>query len=385
MGPWKQFTVPKKRKTFGEFQTESLNFLEANTQFTNVFAGSTIRSITDIINTQMAELSAHISNASSLAFLDTAAGYHLDLIASLFGLSRFTPIDYITTAGDKNIKFYVTGVNTLSKVVGSNSISAGVTVATLDESVVLVVSETINFNETDTFVFVSVTNNTTVNIGPGSIIVHDMGVSGLFVTNTSPISFSNIPESDDFFRSRIAAASVSSEGATPARIESNILSYRDIADIDIRPGVSGSGSYDVYLIPTGNRISQATIIAVTNTLSVVSGFGISFHIREFDYIPVKIEVRIEFSNAASDANKESIINRAESRVEGLIGNLRPGDKLAMNRIIAEVINVDDSVSNAEVVFLCVNKRVQAIRDLRLEDDELFVPDEDEINPIMVRQ
>jgi len=387
MGPWKQFTVPKKRKTFGEFQTESLNFLEANTQFTNVFAGSTIRSITDIMNTQMAELSAHISNASSLAFLDTAAGYHLDLIASLFGLSRFTPVDYTTTAGDKNIKFYVTGINTLSKVVGSNSISAVVTVATLDESVVLIVSETVNFNETDTFVFVSasVANSTTVNIGPGSITVHDMGVSGLFVTNTSPISFSNVPESDDFFRSRIAAASVSSEGATPARIESNILSYRDIADIDIRPGVSGSGSYDVYLIPTGNRISQATIIAVTNTLSVVSGFGISFHIREFDYIPVKIEVRIEFSNAASDANKESIINRAESRVEGLIGNLRPGDKLAMNRIIAEVINVDDSVSNAEVVFLCVNKRVQAIRDLRLEDDELFVPDEDEINPIMVRQ
>ena len=69
----------------------------------------------------------------------------------------------------------------------------------------------------------------------------------------------------------------------------------------------------------------------------------------------------------------------------MIGSLRPGDNLAMNRIVAEVINTDESISNAEVVFLCINKKVQAIRDLRLEEDELFVPDEDEINPIMVRQ
>jgi hypothetical protein len=163
------------------------------------------------------------------------------------------------------------------------------------------------------------------------------------------------------------------------------LRFQDIASIDIRSGVSGSGSYDVYLIPTGNRVSQATIASVASTLSVVSGFGISFNIREFDYIPIKIEVRIEFISSTSNAFKETLIRSAESRIQGLIGSLRPGDSLAMNRIIAEVINTDPVITNAEVVFLCVNKRVQAIRDLRLENDELFVPDEDEINPIMVRQ
>ena len=72
-------------------------------------------------------------------------------------------------------------------------------------------------------------------------------------------------------------------------------------------------------------------------------------------------------------------------MEAAIGAMRPGDDLSMSRIVSAVLSADSSISSAEVVFLCINKRVQAIRDLRLEEDELFVPDEDEINPIMVRQ
>jgi len=379
--------MPKKRKTFGEFQAESLSYLQSSTPFTNIFAGSSARSITDIVNKQMSEVSMHISGVSAMAFLDTSSGYHLDLIASLFGLARYSPTSYITTAGDKNIKFFVTGVNTLKRALGTNTIAAGTTVKSADGSVTLTLTDTVTFNDTDTFVFVgaSTTIGSVVNIGPGQIVSHTLGSSNVFVTNTSPISYSNLLESDESFRFRIASAAVASEGSNESRIVSTLLQFQDIAKVDIRSGVSGSGSYDVYLIPTGNRVSQATISAVANILSVVSGFGISFNIREFDYIPVKMEIRIEFISSANDALKESLIRSAENRVQGLIGSLRPGDSLAMNRIAAEVINTDATISNAEVVFLCVNKRVQAIRDLRLEADELFVPDEDEINPIMVRQ
>jgi len=379
--------MPKKRKTFGSFQAESMNFLLANTPFNNVVAGSAIRSIADIMNTQMAELSSQISRTSSMVYLDTASGYYLDLIGSLFGLSRGRSDTYTTTAGDKNIKFYVTGVNTLKRVIGSNTISAGVILTNTDGSASLTVSSQVDFNDTDTFVFVGATlsSETSVNIGPNTMTTHSLAISNLFVTNTSGIVHSMAIESDDSFRNRISSASVASEGANESRIATAIQQFQDIANIDIRPGVSGSGSYDVYLIPTGNRISQSTIIALSRILSNTSGFGITFNIREFDYIPIKIEIQVKFINSANDSLKESTINVAESRVQSLIGSLRPGDKLAMNRIIAEVINTDNSISNAEVIFLCINKRVQAIRDLRLEEDELFVHDEDEINTIMVRQ
>jgi uncharacterized phage protein gp47/JayE len=382
--------MPIKRKTFGEFQTESLNYLQTSTPFTNIYAGSSARSITDIVNKQMAEVSGHISNVSAMAFLDTSSGYHLDLIASFFGLSRYAPATYITTAGDKNIKFFVTGVNTLKRALGTNSIIAGTKVRSADGSIELALTNTVEFNDTDTFVFVGasiVLGSKTVNVnaGSGQIVSHSLGISNVFVTNTGPINYSNTIEGDRSFRSRIASAAVASEGANRSQITSTLLRFQDIASIDIRSGVSGSGSYDIYLVPTGNRVSQATIASVASTLSVVSGFGISFNIREFDYIPIKIEVRIEFISSTGNAFKETLIRSAESRIQGLIGSLRPGDSLAMNRIIAEVINTDPVITNAEVVFLCVNKRVQAIRDLRLENDELFVPDEDEINPIMVRQ
>ncbi len=379
--------MPRKRRTFGSFQAESINYLLANTPFNNAVAGSSARSITDIMNTQMAEMSSHISRASAMVYLDTASGYYLDLIGSLFGVSRNTPTSYETTAGDKNIKFYVKGVRTLMGVLGTNSIPSGTTINNTTSGATLTTTSLINFNDTDTFVFVGATlvSDKSVTIGPNTMTVHSLGTSDLFVTNTSNIVYSRVQESDVSFRDRISSASVASEGANSSRILSSIQQFQDIASVDIRAGISGSGSYDVYLVPVGNRISQATIVAISRILSNTSGFGITFNIREFDYIPVKIEIQVTFINSANDSFKESIINAAESRVRSMIGTLRPGDELAMNRIIAEVINTDDSISNAEVVFLCINKRVQAIRNLRLEEDELFVPDEDEINPIMVRQ
>ncbi len=315
--------MPKKRKTFGSFQAESMNFLLANTPFNNVVAGSAIRSIADIMNTQMAELSSQISRTSSMVYLDTASGYYLDLIGSLFGLSRGRSDTYTTTAGDKNIKFYVTGVNTLKRVIGSNTISAGVILTNTDGSASLTVSSQVDFNDTDTFVFVGATlsSETSVNIGPNTMTTHSLAISNLFVTNTSGIVHSMAIESDDSFRNRISSASVASEGANESRIATAIQQFQDIANIDIRPGVSGSGSYDVYLIPTGNRISQSTIIALSRILSNTSGFGITFNIREFDYIPIKIEIQVKFINSANDSLKESTINVAESRVQSLIGSL----------------------------------------------------------------
>ncbi len=379
--------MPKKRKTFGQFQTESMNFLLANTPFTNINPGSAIRSIADIMNTQMAELSRSISEVSSSTHLDTASGHYLDLFGSIFGVTRGTGARYVTTAGDKNIKFYVKGINTLARVIGSNSISSGTIITNNIDSTSISVSETVSFNSTDTFVFVGATSSSEVsmNYGANTMINHNVGPANLFVTNTNSIDNSLATENDESFRTRIASAAVASEGANESMIRTGLRGYRDISKVDIRPGISGSGSYDVFLIPTGNRISQSTIASVANILAGSSGFGIAFNIREFDYIPVKIEVKISFRSATPDNLKQTIMMRAESSIRKLIGAMGPGEELSMNRIITAVININRTVSNAEVVFLCINKRVQAIRDLRLEEDELFVPDEDEINPIMVRQ
>ena len=379
--------MPKKRRTFGEFQTESMNFLLANTPFTNVSAGSAVRSIADIMNTQMAELSRSVSETSASTHLDTASGYYLDLFGSIFGITRRIGDKYITTAGDKNIKFYVRGVNTLARVIGSNSIAAGTIITNEVDSISLIVSGTVTFNNTDTFVFVgaNASSEAAMNYGPNTMTSHNLGPVNLFVTNTQSIDNSLAIENDESLRTRISAAAVSSEGPNETMIRSGLMGYRDISRVDIRPGVSGSGSYDVFLIPVGNRISQATISSVRKVLAVSSGFGIAFNIREFDYIPIKIEVMVSFQSSISDRYKETMMMRAESKIRSLIGSMNPGDELSMNRIITEVMNTDQSISNSEVVFLCINKKIQAIRNIRLEEDELFVPDEDEINPIMVRQ
>lgn len=379
--------MPKKRKSFAKFQAASLSSLEDNTAFTNIFPGSGARSITDIINLQMAEMSTHIADLSQNSFLDTASGYYLDLIGSLFNVNRYRPSSYNVFSTDKVIKFYTKGVSTLQNIMNSNYIPSGTKISTIDGSVQMTVLENAFFNPTDTFVFASASLATTksADLGPNQLVSHDLANSSLYVTNTSRILYDAYVESDSSFRNRVASASTANEGPNESRIVNTIIGFNDVSSIDIRQGVSGSGSYDVYLVPTGNRISQFTLNKATAALAGVTGFGISFNIREFDYIPIKMEVAVRFLNETSSAIKGSIFNAIEARIQNIIGNLRPGDRLSMSKIASEAISTSTQITSAEVVYLCVNKKVQAIQDLTLKDDELFVPDEDELNPIMVRQ
>lgn len=381
--------MPKQRQSLSDFQAQSLEYLSENTPFTNVMPGSSARSITDIVNLQMANLSSHISELSYNSFLDTAAGYYLDLIGSMFNLTRYFPTDYVTSAGDKNIKFFTNGTDSLKRVLNSNTIPAGTIINSADGSVTMSVIESVTFEDTATYVFVGARmskSDNTLDIGPNQMTIHNLGGSGrVFVTNTSRISYSSVPESDDSFRDRISSAVIAAQGPTEARIISSLRQFPDIADIDIRENVSGTGTYDVYLVPTGNRISENTIKSANNVLLDVSGFGISFNIREFDYIPIKLEIKVTFSNTTEDSIKQVLIRQAESAVETMLGNLRPNERLSMSRVSAQVLNISSQITSAEVVYLCINNKVRAITDLVLEDDELFVPDENEVNPIMVRQ
>jgi uncharacterized phage protein gp47/JayE len=381
--------MPQRAQTFTEFRTKAVEFLSQQTQLSNFAPGSTIASIVDVVSLQSSELSSDISQLSLNLYLDTASSYYLDLIAEMFGIERYRGASvYKTTAGDKTIKFYVQGVNTLARVLGTTLIKPGTTIKNLDSSVSFSVDTVANFNQTDTHVFVSATASSaakTINLGPDQLVKHNLNNANLFVTNTNTIYHSSGVESDASFRSRISSVVTALEGPNQSSIISSLRRYSDVSDIIIRPNVSGTGTYDVFLLPVGNRISSATLLSAANLLNHSSGFGINAIVREFDYIPIKAEIKVTFSNESQIAARETIMNSAEVAVQSAIGSMSPGETLSMSRISTAVLNISPLITSAEVVYLCINKRISAIVDLILEEDELFVPDPDEINPIMVRQ
>lgn len=381
--------MPQRAQTFMEFQGKAVEFLAQQTALTNFSAGSTVRSIVDAISTQSAKISEDISELSLNVFLDTASTYYLDLIGEMFGLERYTANNlYRTTAGEKNIKFYVKGVNTLRNVLGTTSIPAGTTITNADSTVSFSVSETVELNQTDTHVFVSAvasSTSNTINLGPSQLVKHNLNNLNVFVTNTNGIFYSSSAESDQAFRSRISSTVTAFEGPNESNVTNSLKRYPDVSDVIIRPNVSGAGTYDVFLLPVANRVSSSTLNSAAAMLEQISGFGINAIVREFDYIPIKLEVKVTFNNQVQDSAKEQILNAAETRIQTAIGSFSPGEILSMSSIVASVLNTSDALTSAEVVYLCIDKKVQAITNLRLEEDELFVPDPDEINPIMVRQ
>jgi hypothetical protein len=66
-----------------------------------------------------------------------------------------------------------------------------------------------------------------------------------------------------------------------------------------------------------------------------------------------------------------------------LGDIRPGDSLVVNRLRAEALNSSKNIRDVVIQGLSINKRPQALVNYTLENDEVFIPNEDLSNPIVV--
>lgn len=377
------------KRTFEELQLDSFDYLLNNTDITQLSPGGVARSLVDITNQHIAEFYDVLDTDVSMAFLSTSNGFFLDLIGKLFGLSRIQKEQNTVLKDDRNIKFYSLSAGmALSKFITNNTIPQGTTITNSDSSITYTVTEDHTFSNTATEVFVSAVSTEigpSANVGANVLTSHNLGNSSIGVTNIAPIFLGTEIETDEEFRNRISATATAAETSNETAVRLTALSVPGVADIQINPYLRGSGTFDVFVIPQGNRVPVQTLENIKARISQVAAFGISFNIREFDYIPFRLEATARFVRSTLDGEKEFLLNQAEKSILTYLGNIRPGGEFIVNQVRASIIDTDPKIVDSDVIFICLNKKAQIIRNFRIEDDELLIPDDDFSNPIVVRQ
>ena len=380
-----------KTRSREEILNAALDFLLRNSEITQLAPGSTARALIEAGALEANKLYGVVNTAMRQVYVSSASGLFLDLLAETVGLRRRPQRAPYVSASDRNVKFYVNS-GALGDYIPKPGdatkalIPEGTTIQTADGGVVFQVDADHEVPAGATEAFVTA-RATTVGadsaVGVGTLIVHDLDSSSVLVTNLDPVTTTEEIESDDELRFRIQNAVSASETGSLTAIQIAALSVAGVSDIIIAPYTQGSGSFEVMVIPLGNRVPTVVLDEVRAAVARVVSFGTTFVVREPEYVPISIDIEVMIpSLASSEANL--IKNAVAGAVSSYVASLRPSEKLVTNRLREVVMGTDDRINDMRIHALRIKGRPQLLMSYNLDSDQVFIPDPEETTPFLVR-
>jgi len=373
------------KKDYGEIVQDALSFLETNTDITNTSIGGITRSLIEIVNRSIADYYDILDINMAMSFLSTAEGYFLDLIGSLFNMPRLTATAATVASIDKVQRFYVTS-GTLHDKIPTDQIESTTTVSTSDGLITYTVSTTTTFGVSATEVYVPITAPATgsqYNVGTNTLITTNLGVSGVYTTNTKSIASGTDTESDSNYRYRISNATLSAEKANEISIRLAALSVNGVADVVMKPFARGVGTYDVLVIPTEGIATDSLIDNVQSAIDDVQAFGIRGTVKAPTVVPVDIEIKLAFTKDATDYDKTNIKGDVVSAIEKYIVNIPIGGTFIYNEMIQQVMDVSTKILDMFVTCYYFREQPYFQKNVEIYWDEMFYPNPDSDEAIRV--
>lgn len=379
-----------KTPTVSELNQESFEWLLQNTEITLLTPGSTARALIESANIHLGQFYSSMTMHLAQSYLSKASQQYLDLIGEMLGVVRRTARAALITQEDRAIRFYVAQGSLYQYLPKAGDLTkglipAGTTITNEDNSIVYTVETDVEFPRTATEVYVSARAATTGsegNIGANRLRSHSLGIAAVLVTNTVSIATGADLESDDDFRFRIRNRVLTAEGANETAVRLAVLSAPGVADVQITKFRRGAGSFDVLIVPTGNRVALETIEVARQNLSSAVAFGIDFKIREPKYVRISMVLALNYRGILA-GEQDAVRVSAERAVLNYLSTIPIGGQLVVNQLGAAVLQSDERIKDYDIQGVCIDGRPQIIHNYQLEEDELFLPDENLSDPIRV--
>lgn len=377
--------IPKKSKE--ELLNQILKGAVQETEISMIGSGSVMHSIASVVSSATADVYQVLDDAVTNSFLPTASGFYLDLFGETFGIPRRGAVTARIDSTDRNIKFYVNSGTLAQKYPHPTDLNKG----RIPAGTVISSSSGVSFSVDRNYDFpsaakeawvgaISMSTGQSQNLAAGKLNVLD-AAADVLVTNVSPITTGSDIESDDEYRFRISKWVRTSAGRNEMAVRMAVFSSSGVADIIKEPYFAGPGSFRLIVIPTGNRLSAETIRSIYYSVASVVSEGTFFAIEGPRYVPVSISVRLIPSNKSSVSETDKAL--AKNAILRYLGDIRPGDALIVNRLRAEILGSARNIADVSIQGLNINKRPVAVVNYTLQKDEIFIPNEDLSNPILV--
>jgi len=378
-----------KRKSYEEMLATALGYLEGHSPISMVAPGSVARSLVEASLNEVLTAYNTADAAVRMAFVSTASGFFLDLLGELVGVTRREQGFAYVRSTDRNIRFYVNTGNLGDWIPKSGdatkcSVPAGTRIESAGGTVVYVTDVDHDGPAAAQELWVTAraqTVGTDSNVGPGQLVVHSLA-SQVMVENITSISTGTELESDEALRYRIRNSILVAEGANETAIVDAAIQVPGVSDVVVNEFSSGAGSFELLLLPDGNRIPLESLLQVSSRVEGVAAYGINFVVREPRYVPFAIDVEIDMPNAL-DTEKPLIRDLVAGRISGYVGALQPTETLRVGRLREAALGASRSVTDVHVRSMRIAGRPQLIADYPLARDEIFIPDPEETSPFQV--
>jgi len=318
-------------------------------------------------------------------YVTSATGYFLDLIGRLVGVDRLDATAASTAKEDRNIKFYV-NTSTLKARLPAGLIPSGTVIQSSDGNIQYTVVEDTPFPDDATEVYVgavAVGTGKQYRVGRGILTVHNLGDSNIFVTNELPISTGTDLESDDNYRYRILNHSLSRATANRVAVRLAALSAPGVADVVFMDNFRGPGTCDVMLTPVGNMVTESMIVGAQARIDNVKAEGVDILVRGPRYVNIQIETTISFTKDTPDDQKAAVRNLVRDNQIDYLAEIPRGGELIIQELRARTQESSAYILDHQINCLVIDSQPQILRNWKLYDDELFLPDPTVDQPIKV--
>jgi len=378
-----------KKKTYDEMIGQALGYLETHSEITLTAPGSLSRTLVEAAINEVLTAYNTADTAVRMSFISTASGLFLDLLGELVGIFRRQQQYAYVRGTDRNIRFFVNS-GTLGDLIPKSGdptksqVPAGTTITSTGGNITFVVDVDHDAPAAATEIWVTAraqTIGTTSNLGPGQLTSHSLA-AGVQVENVDTVTSGAAVESDTSLRYRISNAVLTGQGANREAITDAAIQVPGISDVIVNEFSMGAGSFEMLLLPDGNRVPVDALLAARANVEQVAAFGINFSVREPRYVPIAIDVELTFQGAI-DTTKPLLRELAAGRISQLVGALRPSETLRIGRLRGDILGVSGTISDAHIRSLRIDGRPQLVADYRLGRDEVFIPDPEETSPFQV--
>jgi uncharacterized phage protein gp47/JayE len=378
------------KKAFTDMVQDGIQYLVRNTDITYFSDGSIARALLEATSLENSRLQDYVSGAFQNAFLSSATGIYLDMWGETLGIPRIK--DRRTTAQiqDGAVRFYVNNGTLGSRLPhptnsGLGLIARGTLVQNSLGTVEFVVTEDVTFpvNSKNVFVPVSASGTGTgYNVGVNQLTAHNLNISEVRVTNDIALTTGKDIEADEEYRFRLTRAMTTRFGSNQAAVEVASIISPGVSRAEILQYARGAGTFDVLLVPQGNRVTAATKEQTRRAVEQVVAYGISFTVREPEYVPVKLTIQLVYNNGTTEAEKVALRDEVQSSILRYLGSIPLGGELIINQVRA-VSLLSPSVKDIKILEMFINCKPRTLRNVQLAEDELFIPDPEVPDPIEV--
>ena len=360
---------------------DALRYLSNNTNITYFEQGSIARALVEATTLEISRLQDYVGTLADNTFLSTSSGIFLDLFGEMLGLSRITNRHALASIEDGAVRFYVdsgTLGSKLSNTPGEGLIPKGTVISNPDGSIQFEVTTPTSFpiNARSAFVPIKATaRGASFNIGSNQLTTHSLSDKTIKVTNDISITTGSDTETDSEYRFRLSKAFTTRFAANKTAIQIAATSQPGVSRAEIVSYARGAGTFDVLLIPVGNKLTKSAIDNTARAVEAVVAYGISPTIKEPTYVAFKVMGQLRFDASVQEGQRLGSKSAAESAVLQYFAGIPIGGEFIINQLRSAILSSSNAIKDVKIFELCLDGKPRLLSNIKLDRDELFTPDD----------